>query len=321
MWLQKLFQHLTSGRRTVRRSRPKAERRGVRLRLEQLEDRMVPSNFTAATASDLIADFKAANLAGGSNTITLAAPTTSPYNLTAVDNATDGATGLPVIAANDNLTIVWNGDTIARSMAAGTPAFRLFDVASGASLTLANLTLQGGLAYGSNTTPGGQKSAEGGAIYSYGTLVLNGVTVQHNIARGYNMAAYGGGLFVGNGTATLTSDTVDYNQALGALAVPGLTGILLGCGGGLYVGGGTVTLTSDSVDSNSANFIGGGLYVTSATVSMFNDTVEFNSANKAGGGLYIRSGTVCLDAYTVHHVINNTAPSYPNIYGSYTICP
>ncbi len=40
-------------------------------------------------------------MAGGSNTINLTAPTTSPYVLTAVNNTTSGANGLPVIAAND----------------------------------------------------------------------------------------------------------------------------------------------------------------------------------------------------------------------------
>ena len=117
-----------------------------RLSLEQLEDRLTPSNYTAANVSQLIADINAANLAGGANTITLTAPTNAPYTLAAVDNTTDGATGLPVIAANDNLTILGNGDTIERSSASGTPAFRLLDVARGASLNLANLTLQGGLA-------------------------------------------------------------------------------------------------------------------------------------------------------------------------------
>ena len=67
--------------------------------------------------------------AGGANTITLAAPTTSPYILT---------TGQLGIAANDNLTILGNGDTIERSTATGTPAFRLLFVAPGASLTLQN---------------------------------------------------------------------------------------------------------------------------------------------------------------------------------------
>ena len=78
--------------------------------------------------------------------------------------------------AGDNLTIVGNGDTIERSTATGTPAFRLFDVAAGASLSLANLTLQGGR--GARVG-----SWSGGAICNQGSLSLNGVTVQNNIAK------------------------------------------------------------------------------------------------------------------------------------------
>src|SRR6516164_1501503 len=97
---------------------PALHRRGPRLTCEQLEDRTVPSNFTAATVSDLIADINAANQAGGSNTIALVAG--NAFTLTAVGNSTDGPTGLPVIAAHDNLTILGNGDTVARGT--GTPA-------------------------------------------------------------------------------------------------------------------------------------------------------------------------------------------------------
>ena len=95
-----------------------------------LEDRALPSSYTAGSVSALIADMTAANTAGGSNTISLTAPTTSPYVLTAVNNTTYGPTGLPTIAANDKLTILGNGDTIERSTAAGTPDFRLLAVAS-----------------------------------------------------------------------------------------------------------------------------------------------------------------------------------------------
>ena len=56
--------------------------------LEALEDRTLPSSYAAATTSALIADINAANQAGGTNTITLTAPTTSPYVLTAVNNIT-----------------------------------------------------------------------------------------------------------------------------------------------------------------------------------------------------------------------------------------
>ena len=139
MWFSQL-RNLVGGRWRARRTQ--SQRPGGQLRLEQLEDRLTPANFTAGSVAELIADINAANTAGGSNTITLTAQTTSPYVLTAVDNSTDGWTGLPVIAANDNLTIVGNGDTIKRSGAAGTNPFRLLDVAKGATLTLENLTLE-----------------------------------------------------------------------------------------------------------------------------------------------------------------------------------
>src|ERR1700733_12477579 len=46
------------------------------LSLEYLEDRALPSAYTAASVSDLIADLNAANLKGGTNQIVLAAHTT-----------------------------------------------------------------------------------------------------------------------------------------------------------------------------------------------------------------------------------------------------
>src|SRR5262249_45553249 len=127
-------------------SSSRAGRRHSPLILEPLEDRTALSNFNAATVADLIAYINAANAAGGANTITLTAPTSSPYDLTAVDNTTDGPTGLPVITGGskpDTLTIIGNGDTIERSTiqnrkAGPTPDFRLIDVGSGASLTLDN---------------------------------------------------------------------------------------------------------------------------------------------------------------------------------------
>jgi hypothetical protein len=140
-----------------------------------LEDRTLPSSYTAASVSDLIAAINAANQGGGANTITLAAGAT--FTLKRVDNTTDGATGLPVIKAGDQLTLLGNGDTVQRSSASATPAFRLFDVAAGASLTLENLTLQNGLAFGSWT------AARGGALYNQGSLLLSAVTVQDNIAQ------------------------------------------------------------------------------------------------------------------------------------------
>src|SRR5258708_1301393 len=83
-----------------------------RPRLEALEDRALPSNYTAASVSDLIADINLANAAGGANPITLTAPTISAYDLTAVNNTTNGSTGLPIISGGgrkggaNSLTII-----------------------------------------------------------------------------------------------------------------------------------------------------------------------------------------------------------------------
>src|SRR5262249_14176127 len=127
---------------------PVPQRHGLRLTVERLEDRVTPSNFTAASVSDLIADINAANLTAEADTITLVAGTT--FSLTSAYSVD----GLPFIAATENLTIIGNGDVIERSTAKGTPAFRLFDVPAGGSLMLENLTLQGGLA------------PAGGAVYN-----------------------------------------------------------------------------------------------------------------------------------------------------------
>ena len=132
-----------ASRRTPPGRRP--ARRRLRPTLERLEGLTLLANYTAATVSDLIADINAANQGGGANTITLTAPTTSPYVLTgSVNNNTDGGNSLPVIAANDNLTIVGNGDTIEGGLDTYGSQYeaRPFDVAIGASLALQNLTLQ-----------------------------------------------------------------------------------------------------------------------------------------------------------------------------------
>ena len=315
MWFHKLYQPWLGTSSSGRRTRaPASPRRSVRPRLEQLEDRMLPSNFTAATVSDLIADINAANRAGGTNTITLTAPTTTPYVLTAVDNHTDGPTALPVISRRDALTVVGNGVTMERSAAFGTPDFRLFDVASGASLTLQNVTLQNGLEDGSGN------SAEGGALYNQGTLILRGATVQNNEAEGSNGAnarnlkqnggvgqdAAGGGIW-SSGSLTLANVTlVQNNTALGGSGGNAYDGNDpysqagnggSGSGGGVYVAGGTVTVVGGRLSRNVAEGGQGG-----------DKLFQFGGAsvdeggyggNGLGGGLFIAADIVFAAPATV----------------------
>jgi hypothetical protein len=317
-WFRRLF---------VRKPSAPARRRPARCRLslEALEDRTLLNSYMAATAADLINDINLANQAGGTNTITLSAAPSSPYTLTAVDNTTDGTTGLPVIAAGDNLTIVGNGDTIGRSTASGTPAFRLLDVAAGATLTLQGLTLTNGLASGSGV------SAQGGAIYSQGALTLNGVTVQNNTARGADGASPvggngvggtggdgpGGAIYVGGGAVTLNNSTLSDNAAQGGRGGDGFVGGYGGGGrgGAIFVNGGaSATLINSTLSDNTAQGgaagsgaegkngteglgLGGGLS-NDGTVALTNVTVSGNSASAHGGGLW-NSGTATLTNVTV----------------------
>jgi adhesin HecA-like repeat protein len=297
LWPRRLFRGRSPGRGRVRP------------RLEQVENRTLLASYTAASVKDLIADINAANKAGGTNTITLAANTT--FDLTMVNNTTDGPTGLPVIANNDNLTVSGQGGDIIQRDTSG-PAMRLFDGASGATLTLNNLTLQNGSESGSGP------SAEGGAIYNQGTLVLNAVTVENNSVDGSAGAngtkknpvgqpgsdASGGGIW-SSGTLTLENGTLDQNNsAIGgnggnAYPAPGFMGGNGGnaSGAGVYIAGGTADLAGVTLSSNVAvggnggagiprfsgagypgNAFGGGIYVAGGSVTLSNDTVEHNEA-------------------------------------------
>jgi hypothetical protein len=273
------------------------------------------SSYTAYTASDLIADINAANKAGGANTISPTAPTTHFYTLTAVNNSTNGYNGLPVIAANDNLTIVGNGDRFERT-ASRNPGFRFFDVAAGASLTLQNLYLEFGFAQL------GRGGAAGGAIYNQGALTLSGVHVDKNQADGSGSGAFGvpagGGGIWSNGSLTLENGTV-----LGGNVARGGDPGGAAFGGAVYVAGGTANITNTTFLDNSAigglsdapygpqvggNAFGGALYVAAGQVVLTNAAVNNNLAinpggsptpSGYGGGLYVAGGTVTLASDTV----------------------
>jgi hypothetical protein len=293
MWLMFWRRNRKSNRCPQGRVHRRQERR-LRPQLEALEDRTVLSSYNASSVRDLINDIKAADKAGGSNTIVLTAPVTTPYVLTAVDNTTNGANGLPAIASSKgvNLTIVGNGDIIERSTAAGTPAFRLFDLAAGSSLTLQNLTLENGLAFGSGT------AADGGAIYNQGTLNLTGVTVQNNTAQGSNGAngviteptnkqsgsqningqagadAAGGGIW-SSGSVTLQSGTtLQGNSADGGNG---------GAAGAVGYNAFAVTGTYGNGGAGGGGF-GGGLFETGGSVSAGNTAFVSNGASGGAGG-------------------------------------
>lgn len=315
--------------------------------VEQLESRRLFASFTASSVAELIGDINAANAAGGANTITLAAG--ALFKLGAVDNNTDGPTGLPVIAPGDDLTIVGNGDAIQRSTAKGTPEFRILDVAAGGSLALSNLILSRG-------------SGAGGGVLSRGSLSLNGVTVENcTVQAGLGGTAAGGGVY-STGVLTISDSAIQNNKALGGdgysfsgFPVSGGSA----SGGGLYIGGGTAAVTNSTFSSNLARggngvnasrggysssggaALGGGIYVGAGTLTVRSTAIVRNTATGgaagnvhskisnpfifdgvgSGGGLYIAAGaSVGLDPFTQANTVTNSASTRDNdIFGSFTI--
>jgi uncharacterized repeat protein (TIGR01451 family) len=264
----------------------------------------------------LAAAINYANSAGQPTTITLVKGTT--FDFTSANNFTNGANALPVITGN--VTLLGNNDTIERT---GSNAFRFFDVTSGGSLTLNNLTLQGGLAQGTGA------AAAGGAIYSSGTLSLNSVTIQSNKAlggdgvHGRNVgvgsggpgsnggSGAGGGLFIAAGVATLSDDILSGNQAQGGIGGAGGNGGNSspndfggtggaggdGTGGGMCVVGGSVTMLHDTLSANEAQGGAGGMGGNDTTDGSGNTGGAGGSG--AGGGLYVAGGTVSLTSETL----------------------
>jgi hypothetical protein len=291
----------------------------TRLRLEPLEDRTAPANFTAANAAELIAATDAANLTPEADTITLAAGKT--FTLTAANNSTEGATGLPVIAPGSTVSILGNGDVVERSSASGTPEFRLFCVAAGGSLTLTNLTLQGGVLDSDVGVLYSVWGSFGGAILNRGQLNLTGVTVQNNVARGsswfadhgYSRAGGGaaGGAVYSSGDLIMSGCTIRNNSAVGGRGSDGAAyyngNIEPGShppqpgkpggyahGGGLCIAAGTANITGSTFEQNLAKGGEGGKGMKSD-----GGAVGGTGGDAFGGSVYVGEGTASIHNTTI----------------------
>lgn len=132
---------------------------------------------------------------------------------------------------------------------------RVFDIASGATVTLSDMTIRNGSA------------SVGGAIRNQGTLVLERVLIADNSSTGV-----GGGVS-NSGTLTVTMSTFSGNTASGS-------------GGGVVNQGGAASLTNVTLSGNSAGTDGGGFRNTTGSLAFLtNVTVTANDAGIVGGGV------------------------------------
>ncbi|GAB4273120.1 MAG: hypothetical protein Kow0080_20360 [Candidatus Promineifilaceae bacterium] len=206
----------------------------------------------------------------------------------AVATAVAGDT-IEIPAGSYTLTLgqITLSQNIALTGVGGTPEIglgssRIFQVDSGATVTLTNLILTG-----TNT------SDRGAGLYVLGgaTAVLNNITINHNATTDD-----GGGIYVRVGTITLQNSSIISNTA--------------DQGGGIYIDQGTVTLESGAINQNhttattvpSQGYSGGGVYVDSSTASftmnggeIVSNTVSTPNSTFPGGGVLVVQGNATLN--------------------------
>jgi hypothetical protein len=244
------------------------------------------------------------------------------YTLTSADN---GANGLPVVQSP--LTIRGKRSTIVRSSAAGTPAFRIWQVGANGALTLRSVTIAGG------------EAPAGGGIYNDGgRLTLERSAVRQNTATASGDAA-GGGIY-NTGTVTIVRSELDANDVTSADGVAAGGGLenrgsaLLSItrirrntthsSGDSAIGsaidnafGATLTVNFSRLDHNAASsptFAGGTAIDNGGTATLHRSDVSHNAATSSGtaaAALYQVGPLLRIDASRVY---GNTATS-PGVAG------
>ena len=212
--------------------------------------------------------------------VTAAAGTTATINLTpgctysyVSGSPLDTSTALPHIGAGTNLTISGNGAIIERFASAGTPAFRLFAVDAGGTLTLNNLTVRnGGCGIAAVCF-----DLEGGGAYSAGTLNVVLATFSNNDA-GNDLTNSRGGAIESFGSLSVDRSTFSGNSAQNN-------------GGAIFNWGGTLTITNSTFANNTARNVGGALVTFSGGSSSVTNTTFIGNAASGLFWSYSQTGS------------------------------
>ena len=217
------------------------------------------------------------------------------YTLTirGANENTDQTGDLDINKATGTVTIVGGGarSTIVDATGLGD---RVLKIVAG-SAAISGLTITGGSPPENSTPFGGGSVGDGGGIQNNGTLTLTDSTVTGNTTAlsGHDMV--GGG--IANPTATsmtLSGDTFTANHA-GAF------------GGGVDIDRGAASITNTTVASNIADSDSGGVDIdTNLTVKLTNDTLAGNESGDFGGGIGIFAGVPDVSVLNTI-VANNTA--------------
>ncbi len=151
--------------------------------------------------------------------------------------------------------------------------------------TNGNVTINGDTHFSSNKTT----VYGGGALVNYGTMDIDGISIDNNTA-----VTRGGAIWT-SGNMVIKNAMIQKNQA-------GIDG------GGIYVKtGGSFRIENSTISENTADY-GGGIYSQRTRVSADNVVISENTANKHGGGVFTQNagdgGTI---TFTNSTIINNTS--------------
>ncbi len=176
------------------------------------------------------------------------------------------------VDSGNSLTIDLNGHTL--TAPENDRAFRIQDGALTIKDSIGTGVIQGS---GTVTSYGGY----GGAIWMSSSGSNNVLTLTGGTIRGFT-AKYGAGVYMGNGTFSMTGGAIQNCSATdGGLAD----------GGGVYVSSGSFKLTGGTISACKANNAGGGVYVSSGSFEMSDGSIEDCTAHEgAGVKVYASSG-------------------------------
>jgi len=180
------------------------------------------------------------------------------------------------LSISKNLIITGTGAGL--TIIDGNNSSRVFNISSGYTVTITNMTIRNGAGTGFS-------GYNGGGISNSGTLSLVNCTVSGNTIS-TTLPSYGGGIY-SDGTLSLENCTVNANSTSSL-------------GGGIY-NDGNVTITNSTISNNTANADGGGIYEEGTQMNIYNSTIANNHADNddgggnSGGGIYnLTDGTLLI---------------------------
>ena len=156
----------------------------------------------------------------------------------------------------------------------GGQAGSVFSIASGANVSLSDMTIRNG------------KATYGGGIFNYGTLIVSDCTISGNVANSTYYSS-GGGIW-NEGTLTVMASTVSGNVA--------------GYFGGGIENNGAATVEDSTIYENTAQ-VGGGIH-SAGGATVTGSTVYNNAAYSSGGGIANDGMEMILES---SNIFNNTA--------------